>query len=204
MVMAAYLPPLPLSAGSCTALFEAHGWKAAIPAVTPVSTACRLTPDKELEIANLGDSGVRIIRNGKVVFRTDSLQHEFNMPYQLGHPALLPVTDYASSAEVYRPAVQHNDVLVMASDGLFDNMWDEDLEEVVRRHVSPGQEVSVEILEHLAKEAASAAATNSQDKMFKSPWSVASASSGQVSLMRKLFPKGGKLDDITVIVAQLQ
>jgi serine/threonine protein phosphatase PrpC len=171
---------------------------------TSVLMICRITPDKKLEVANLGDSGARLIRGGKVVFATDTLQHEFNMPYQLGSPELLPVTDYASSAQVYCPDVQRNDLLILASDGLFDNMWDDDLEDVVCEHVVADTEQSTETLTELANALANAASVNGRDKMFKSPWSVASASSGNVGLLRKLFPKGGKLDDITVVVAQLQ
>lgn len=33
---------------------------------------------------NLGDSGVRIVRGGKMLFRTREQQHFFNCPYQLG------------------------------------------------------------------------------------------------------------------------
>ena len=51
-----------------------------------------------LELTNLGDSGVRIIRGSSVFFKSAVLQHEWNMPYQMGNAALLPETDTAADA----------------------------------------------------------------------------------------------------------
>lgn len=50
------------------------------------STACIVGMDNvgRLFGVNLGDSGVRLIRGGKIVFRTKEQQHFFNCPYQLG------------------------------------------------------------------------------------------------------------------------
>lgn len=50
------------------------------------STACVIGMDAfgRLFGINLGDSGVRIVRDGRVVFRTREQQHFFNCPYQLG------------------------------------------------------------------------------------------------------------------------
>lgn len=50
------------------------------------STACIVGMDKvgRLFGVNLGDSGVRLIRDTKLVFRTKEQQHFFNCPYQLG------------------------------------------------------------------------------------------------------------------------
>lgn len=50
------------------------------------STACVIGMDRYARLfgINLGDSGVRIIRNGKLIFRTKEQQHFFNCPYQLG------------------------------------------------------------------------------------------------------------------------
>lgn len=144
------------------------------------------------------------MRDGDVVFATEPLQHEFNMPYQLAAPSLLPVTDYPSSAAVSRPEVRCHDILILGSDGLFDNMWDDDLEDVVRGYAARGARLDEAQLAELADALAAEAAAHSQDKLFKSPWSVATAQSGQVGLLRRMFPKGGKLDDITVVVAQLR
>jgi serine/threonine protein phosphatase PrpC len=36
-----------------------------------------------LEVANLGDAGLRVFRNGQVVLATTDQQYEFDMPYQM-------------------------------------------------------------------------------------------------------------------------
>ncbi len=36
-----------------------------------------------MQVANLGDSGVRVIRDGRIVFASAAQQHMFNMPYQV-------------------------------------------------------------------------------------------------------------------------
>lgn len=50
------------------------------------STACVVGMDEFGRVfgINLGDSGVRIVRNEKMLFRTKEQQHFFNCPYQLG------------------------------------------------------------------------------------------------------------------------
>ena len=55
----------------------------------------------------------------QVLFRTDQLEHDFGFPFQLGHHK------YASSpadADLATISVRHGDILVMGSDGLFDNV----------------------------------------------------------------------------------
>eukprot|EP00955_Chlamydomonas_euryale_P104632 365580-Chlamydomonas_euryale.AAC.14 len=41
---------------------------------------------RTLEVANLGDSGCRVVRGGAVVFATRPQEHQFNMPYQFANP----------------------------------------------------------------------------------------------------------------------
>lgn len=50
------------------------------------STACVVGMDRTGRLfgVNLGDSGIRLIRNSRVAFRTKEQQHFFNCPYQLG------------------------------------------------------------------------------------------------------------------------
>ena len=62
------------------------------------------------QVASLGDSGMRVVRGGSVVFATSVQQHQFNMPYQLACPSMLPDTDTAADAQVsqvlYWPGVR--------------------------------------------------------------------------------------------------
>uniref|UniRef100_A0A061R614 Protein phosphatase n=1 Tax=Tetraselmis sp. GSL018 TaxID=582737 RepID=A0A061R614_9CHLO len=167
------------------------------------ATACVLIQraDGRLAAANLGDCGFRIIRNGKVVAKSEVQQHEFNMPYQLACPKVLPETDLASDADLYEVDVEDGDVVVLGSDGLFDNMWDEQLVGVVTSFVGKNTRRSSEDAATLAERLASAAAFNAGNAEYRSPWAVSAANAGVGSLLTRLFPRGGKLDDTTVIVA---
>ncbi|KAI1320383.1 hypothetical protein EDD11_001185 [Mortierella claussenii] len=94
------------------------------------STAClAILRDDELRIANLGDCGVSVIRRNEFIFRTEEQQHSFNYPFQLGTGS----TDSPTDAQVFTVKVESGDIVVMGTDGIFDNLFDEDiLEEVVK------------------------------------------------------------------------
>jgi protein phosphatase PTC7 len=166
---------------------------------------CRLRNDSNLEIANLGDSGLRIVRDGSIAYATDSLQHGFNMPFQLGNKNLIPYTDVPKSSLQSVVPVLPGDIIIMASDGFFDNVWDEDLARLIK-HSCLMEDIEQEnCVANMAEQLALIAASNSQDKLFRSPWSVeCSKQADNVSLLRKLFPRGGKVDDITVVLARVE
>jgi protein phosphatase PTC7 len=60
-------------------------------------------------------------------------EHAFNTPFQLGHLGLLPHADTVGMGLGYSLGLAPGDVLVAGSDGLFDNMWDDQLEQLVER-----------------------------------------------------------------------
>lgn len=52
------------------------------------STACVVAMhrrDLTLYTANLGDSGFMVLRNGRVMHRSEEQTHDFNTPFQVGH-----------------------------------------------------------------------------------------------------------------------
>lgn len=53
------------------------------------------------------------------------------MPFQLASPEILPDTDTAEDAMTYELDLEPGDVIVMGTDGLFNNMWDEELAPLV-------------------------------------------------------------------------
>ena len=77
--------------------------------------------DPHLRTLNLGDSTVMILRQkeGKLqpIFRSVERQHRFNAPYQCGTGKKLPYM-----ADVWLHQVEHDDVVVVGSDGVFDNI----------------------------------------------------------------------------------
>lgn len=136
------------------------------------------------------------------------------MPYQLANPLVLPETDWPSDAELYSFELQEGDVIVMGSDGLFDNMWDEDLTRIVNSFVN-GHPTDEATAQEVSKRIADVAHYNAKQKKIRSPWAVQAAAAGvvrstalllyamfvfQTPLLKRLFPEGGKMDDCTVIV----
>lgn len=58
-------------------------------------------------------------------------EHSFNTPFQLADPQRLPGCDRPQGGLDYSTRLQRGDVVVAGSDGLFDNMWDIQLAELV-------------------------------------------------------------------------
>lgn len=85
--------------------------------------------DAVIKIANLGDSMAMLVRGRDIVWRSEEMWWSFNTPVQLGPVSPSKPTD----AQVFEIPVMADDILILASDGLSDNLWDEEvLEEVVR------------------------------------------------------------------------
>lgn len=164
-----------------------------------------LKPGGRLDVANLGDCGTKVLRGGKVVFATKPQQHAFNLPFQMSHPRLVSTTDFAENADVYDVEIKAGDIVVAATDGLWDNMWDDELEHLVRQGVasSPGAR-DAGAAAALAATLAATAAGKGSEKTFVSPFAVTM----EMETRKKpkwwawfSAPKGGKVDDVTVVVA---
>lgn len=67
-----------------------------------------------------------------------SQQHNFNCPFQLASHKLHPEADSPEDADVYEVELLPGDIVVIGSDGLFDNMWDDQLESIVNEHLRVG------------------------------------------------------------------
>jgi protein phosphatase PTC7 len=99
------------------------------------STACVgiAGPDGALQIANLGDSGFLQLRLGAVHHYSNPQTHAFNTPYQLSiiPPKIIaqsilfggmPLADLPEKAEISHGQLRHGDVLILATDGVWDNL----------------------------------------------------------------------------------
>lgn len=166
-----------------------------------------LEQDK-LHIANVGDSGIRVLRNGKIIFSTQAQEHEFNYPFQLTCMDYLE-GDKALDADEYELKVEQGDIIIMGSDGIFDNIWDEGLEEIVEVTLTGVEDRSELTAMALANAISLVAHRNALNPEFYSPWTDgATRAAGQTSMVDDLvFQKtqnpymGGKMDDCTTIVA---
>lgn len=75
--------------------------------------------------------------------------------------------------------VQPGDVIVGGSDGLFDNVFDEDIADVISRELNGGPQ-DASTATSLAEKIAIIAHENGKSKTVKTPWAVESAAAGQV------------------------
>jgi protein phosphatase PTC7 len=108
------------------------------------STACIGVADDQgrMQIANLGDSGFLQLRLGAVHHYSNPQTHAFNTPYQLSitPPHILaqaaifggaPLADQPDKAELADHMLHHGDVLILATDGVWDNLNSQDVLSVV-------------------------------------------------------------------------
>jgi len=85
-----------------------------------------------LDVANVGDAGVRVVRDGRVVMASEPQQHQFDMPFQLACDAFVTAKfDSAADADVLTCECKEGDWVLLGSDGLFDNLFDEELAQSV-------------------------------------------------------------------------
>mmetsp|Transcript_39074 Transcript_39074/g.83229 ORF Transcript_39074/g.83229 Transcript_39074/m.83229 type:complete len:498 (-) Transcript_39074:89-1582(-) len=196
----------------------------------------------QLGVANIGDSGLMVLRrqqktgahlNFQVIGRTKEQQHAFNCPYQLscmptpndyvrlvaeGKTALVQALkrnpsakqDLPEDADRYNFQVREGDLLVLGTDGVFDNLHDQEICQLVSCAIAPfdvqqsfdertGKLVTADSLEStepaaIARAIAQASFERSKDMMAKSPFSMQAQKMG-------LYHTGGKMDDITCVCA---
>lgn len=85
--------------------------------------------DAVLKIAHLGDCMGMLVRDEHIAWRSAEMWWAFNTPVQLGPSSSARPND----AQILELPVQADDILILASDGLSDNLWDSEvLDEVVR------------------------------------------------------------------------
>ncbi|EIE90619.1 hypothetical protein RO3G_15330 [Rhizopus delemar RA 99-880] len=133
------------------------------------TTACiAILSQDELKIANIGDCGVSVIRKNNYIFRSEEQQHSFNFPYQLGTASF----DSPSDAQQFTVKIEEDDIIVLGSDGLFDNLFDDEILEEIKASI-----------EH-----------TDSDHLIAAPQSISDALAHRARI-------GGKADDISVIVA---
>ncbi|KAI1176661.1 phosphatase 2C-like domain-containing protein [Nemania sp. FL0916] len=197
------------------------------------STACVAvaSEDGKLEVANLGDSGFIHIRLNAVYSHSEPQTHAFNTPYQL---SIVPrsmlaraaafggaqLCDYPKDADVTHHDLQPGDVIIMASDGVWDNLFTHELLQTVSQYMrksgawkkgKDGLRVSGDVWRHIeldynakrpytlpsaiASEIAGAARAASMNTRRDGPFAKE---------VQRNYPsenwRGGKLDDICVVV----
>lgn len=113
------------------------------------STACLAIAEQDgnVEVANLGDSGFMHLGLNAVRHFTQPQTHAFNTPFQLsktpkrmlvqmavfGGPTTL--SDLPKESSITHHQVRHGDVLVFATDGVWDNLSPQDALGIVSRNM---------------------------------------------------------------------
>ncbi|KAI9709309.1 MAG: hypothetical protein M1820_003429 [Bogoriella megaspora] len=198
------------------------------------STACIATASKDgkLHVANLGDSGFLHLRANAVKFASPAQTHAFNTPYQLSkiprqmlvQEAVFGVTRYSETpkdADTTTHSLSHGDIVIFASDGVWDNLSPEDTLTIASRQMlaegawtetenegvvagdrlgyltyTPSEAEGRKLQERLATLITREAKIASLDMRRDGPFAKE---------VQRRYPnedfRGGKMDDIVVVVA---
>ncbi|KDP27378.1 hypothetical protein JCGZ_20202 [Jatropha curcas] len=164
--------------------------KAALETQSPGSSTALLAyfDGQALHVANIGDSGFVIIRNGTVFKKSSPMVHEFNFPLQIEKG------DCPSELiEGYEINLDEGDVIVTATDGLFDNLYDQEIASIISKLLQTGL-APQEMADLLAARAQEVGKSTS----MRTPFADAAQAAGYVGYT------GGKPDHVTVIVSSLR
>lgn len=151
------------------------------------TTACVTTlHGNTLTVANVGDSRCWVFRPSKrdFILKTTEQWHWFDCPKQLGTNS--PDTP-AVDADVHTVNLEDGDIIILATDGLPDNMWDHEILSLCKERVG---HTGPELAERLVRAAKKVAI----DPFGESPYMERAIDEG-------LSIEGGKWDDISVVTA---
>lgn len=201
------------------------------------STACVAIAkgNGSLEVANLGDSGFVQLRLNAIHNYSEPQTHAFNTPYQL---AIVPekvakqsaafggsqIMDFPRDANVSEHELRHGDVVVFASDGVWDNLAAQDILRIVSKLMLASRawehtDGGVSIGSGLSSFIMNGEEKGSMDDIpslqtFLAVGITSEAKAASVNTKRdgpfarevqKYYPndgwRGGKVDDICVVVA---
>lgn len=152
-----------------------------------------------LKTCNLGDSGYLLLRPvagggfTSLLYKSESQQHYFNCPFQVGNHNIKDMPTKAYSTE---HKLRKNDVLILATDGVLDNLFERDIQYCVEQNL-PKKGAQIDNLQRVSDCISTYAEIKGYDTKYISPFTVESRN-------HKLDDVGGKADDITVIVSQVR
>ncbi|KMZ66594.1 putative Protein phosphatase 2c [Zostera marina] len=137
-----------------------------------------------LHAANIGDSGFWVLRNGVVFRKSTPMVYGFNFPLQIERG-----DDPSKIIQMYAIELEEGDVIVTATDGLFDNLYEREIINIVSRSLEDSLDPTgiADLLARRAREIG-------ESLGVKTPFGDAAHTSGHHGLNR------GKLDDVTVLV----
>lgn len=152
--------------------------------------------DGILYVAQLGDSCILVLRNGRVVYQSNEQEHLFNVPYQLGSG-----NESIDDAWKYQISLLPGDTVIIASDGLFNNVYRSKILSIINSYPI-SSETPTALCQQMADELAQVAYEYSTSNKYWSPFAQRSYEMG-VNEAFDVEQLGGKPDDITVIVGRV-
>ncbi|TVU29098.1 hypothetical protein EJB05_20646, partial [Eragrostis curvula] len=170
-----------------TLLERAYGKTVASRTPTASTAVIVSLAGRTLKWAYVGDSGFAVFRDGRLLRRSQAQQFYFNCPFQLNSASNSTSVSEAAVGEV---PVKEGDVVVVGTDGLFDNVSDGEMERIVGMGTAMGFSPK-----NMADVIAGFAYETARCSYRDTPYSVLSRKETGSTFT------GGKPDDITVIVA---
>ena len=198
------------------------------------STACVgvVAPDGVLRVANLGDSGFLHLRLGAIQGMSDPQTHHFNAPYQL--TAMPPYMlrqyrlfgglrfmDFPDMADTFEFQLRHGDVVILATDGVWDNLNPQEVLSIVSASMrrmgawQEGQDGDLQIADSIVRLITSELASDQGHRTLEAVIAAAIAGEAKLASNDKRrhtpfsqeaaihFPsekhEGGKVDDVCVV-----
>ena len=153
---------------------------------TGASTAvvASIGSDGFLRALNVGDSTCIIVRDGKVASKTREISHYFDCPYQLSADS----PDRPRDGTKMNVELVRGDIVVMGSDGVFDNVEDGQVAAVVTQETQ---------LSKMAKRISELSRRVSLDRKAPTPYAKQAKRFGDPDFSEGL---GGKVDDVSCVV----
>jgi protein phosphatase PTC7 len=146
--------------------------------------------DNVLRALNLGDSVCLVLRDGAVAARTREIIHFFDCPYQLGDDS----PDRPKDGTTLQAEIFPGDIIVAGSDGVFDNLSDADVCDIVGSFGPRAKAAQI------AKKIVDKSRVVSLDTSAVTPYSTVAR--GRSGYDQYKSGRGGKVDDISCVVVK--
>lgn len=138
-----------------------------------------------LQALNIGDSYCMVIRNGKVTAKTREISHYWECPYQLSDDS----PDRPRDGTKLNVELMNGDIVVMGSDGVFDNVSDDMLLDLIEKAPKKPTVLAKKICELSRKQ--------SIDSKSVTPYAKQAQRRGDPDYRDGV---GGKIDDVSCVV----
>jgi hypothetical protein len=145
----------------------------------------------------MGDAGFMIVREGKIIYRSVDQLKDFNFPNQMG---IGEEMDHPIKGDVNKMKLRLWDVIVIGSDGLFDNLFDKKILYIVNYEMSKVKKTDGSTYTQAAQNIVKMLTIQAK-KLGERVENVWTPFGLEVAMKFQAYYSGGKNDDTTVVVA---